>query len=140
MGSTKPSVFVGLDDDTIVVGYVGYLDKSPLQVWDLVAGKLVREFEGKGSCASMAQLPGGRICVGWLNEWRHVVDVFEAATGKLLQKLRGFESYIIGLALVEDHLLTMCWDKTLRVWSQDAAGKGRRQCARPCGKGRGGRD
>ena len=145
MGGNKPNVFVRLDDGTVVVGFHGI---SPLQVWDLAAGKLVREFEGKGQyCYSMANLPGGRIAAGWCgrdplapaNESRLVVAVFDAASGKELQRLTGFGNHVLGLALVEDHLLTMCHDKTLCVWGQDAAGKVRRQCACPRGKGRGGR-
>ena len=137
MGGNKPNVFVGLDDGTFVVGFQ---EKSPLQVWDLAAGKLVRELEGKGQgCYSMINLPSGRIAVGWNNGPRNVVTVFDAATSKPLQELTGFGNYIFGLALVEDHLLTMCSDRTLRVWRQDAAGKVRLQCVCPRGKGRGGR-
>ena len=137
MGDNQPHVFVGLDDSTVVVGFC---DMSPLQVWDLAAGELVREFEGKGQhCYSMANLPGGRIAAGWNSGPQFVVAVFDAAAGKQLQELTGFGDYIYGLALVEDHLLVMCSDKTLRVWSQDSAGKVRRQCACPRGKGMGGR-
>ena len=128
-----PNVFLGLDDDTVVVSFH---HMSSLEVWDLDAGKLVREFEGKGiNCYSMASLPGGRIAAGW----NVGVAVFDAATGKQQQLLTGFGGDIFGLALVEDHLLTMCYDKTLRVWCQDAAGKVRRQCVCPSGKGSGGR-
>ena len=113
---------------------------SPLQVWDLAAGKLVREFEGHGEyCNTMINFPGGRIAVGWENGSQFVVAVFDAATGMRLQELTGFGASIPGLALVEDHLLTMCADQTLRVWSQDAAGKVRRQCERPRGNGMEGR-
>ena len=126
MGGKRPTSFVGLDDGSVAVGFY---PMSPLQVWDLDAPKLVREFEGKGlSCCSMINLPGGRIAVGWHNGSRFAVAVFDVATGKQLQELTGFKSSIPGLAMVEDHLLTTCHDKTLRVWSQDAAGKVRCQC------------
>ena len=124
-----PDVFVGLDDDTAVVSFD---DISPLEVWDLATRKRVRKFEGKGfACHSMINLSHGRIAVGWRcyrnsRSIQSVVAVFDAATGKLLQELTGCDRDIYGLALVEDHLLTMCGDKTLRVWSQDAVGKVRR--------------
>ena len=130
-GGKQPSVFLGLDDDTVVVGFDGM---SPLQVWDLVAGKLVREFEGNGLlCYSMINLPGGRIAAGWSTGSECVVVVFDAATGKQLQQLTGFASIVFGLAQVEDHLLTVCYDKTLRVWSQDSAEKVRHKCVCPRG-------
>ena len=113
---------------------------SPLQVWDLAAGKLVREFDGKGQyCYSMINLPSGRLAAGWHTGSRYVVAVFDAATGKQLQELTGFGNQILSLALAEDNLLTMCYDKTLRVWGQDSTGKVRRQCVWRRGKGRGGR-
>ena len=100
---------------------------SPVQVWDLAAGKLVRLFEGKGQwCYSMVNLQDERIAVGWYTGTCVAVDVIATSTGKLLQQLTGFSGYIYGLALVDDHLLIVCDDKTLRVWSQDAAGKVRR--------------
>ena len=134
--SSKPNVFVALDDGTAVVGLA---DMSPLQVWDLAAGKLVREFEGKGSsCRSMINLPAARIAVGWSNGTHCVVTIFAATTGKYQQELTGFGGIICGLAFVEDHLLTMCYDKSLRVWSQDVAGRVR-SVAAACGDiGRGG--
>ena len=136
MGKKKPNVFVGLDDDTVVVGF---RDMSPLQVWDLDAGKVVREFDGAGQfCDSIITLPGGRVAAGWNTGSQYVVTVFGAFTGKQLQQLKGFGYYILGLALVEDHLLTMCLDKTLGVWSQDASGKVCRQCVCPRGTWRGG--
>ena len=132
LGTNRPSVFAGLDDDSVVVGF---FDMSPLQVWGLLWGRLVREFEGKGQkCESMINLPGGRIAAGWSNGAQFGVAVFDAATGKQLQELTGFRMGVCGLALVEDHLLTMCDDKTLRVWSQDAAGKVCRQCV--CRRGK----
>ena len=134
LGGKKPNVVVGLDDGTVVVGPN---DWAPLQVWNLDAGKLVREFEGSGQVCSMANLSCGRIAAGWHNGSQCVVAVFDAATGRQLQELAGFGDPIFGLSLVEDHLLTFSYDKTLRVWSQDPAGKVRRQCACPRGKGRG---
>ena len=102
---------------------------SPLQVWDLAGRKLVREFEGAGQyCSSMINLPGQRIAAGWLNGSEWVVAVFDAATGKQLQELPGFGNLFCGLALVEDHLLTTCFDKTFSVWNQDSAGKVRCRC------------
>ena len=138
--TAKPTVFVGLDSCTIVVGFEGM---SSLEVLDLNTGKTIRTFQGGGSrCTSLVRIQGGRIvtriAVGWHHGMRWVVTVFDAVTGKQLQVLAGFESSIYGLALVEDHLLTMCHDKTLRVWSQDAAGTVRRQCVRRRATGRGG--
>ena len=136
MRGKTPNVFVGLEDGTVVVGFE---DMSPLQVWDLAVSKLAREFQGKGQwCNSMSNLPGGRIAAGWNTGSQYVVAVFDAATGKQLQELTGFGDPIYGLALVEDHLLTMCYDQTFRVMSQDAAGEVRRQCVCPRGEWRGG--
>lgn len=124
----KPNVFVGLDDNTIVVGFLGV---AALQVWDLAAGKLAREFEGKGRyCYSVINLSDERIAAAWYNGSQHVVAVFDSATGKQQYELTGFEERTLALALVEDHLLSMCQDKTLRVWSQDSGGKVRRPCLR----------
>ena len=129
MGSNKPSVFVGLDDGTAVVGFQ---DESPLQVWDLAAGKLVREFKGNGrACHAMINLPGRRrrVAAGWHISrpgsvfGDSVVTLFNAATGKQLQVLTGFFDTIYGMALVDDHLLVMSKDEALRVWTQDEAGK-----------------
>ena len=81
----KPNVFVGLDDDTLVIGYH---EMSPLQVWDLVAGKVVRLFDGKGQWSrSMINLPRGRIATGWFTGVQSVVAIFDAKTGKQLQEL-----------------------------------------------------
>ena len=129
-----PEVIVGLDDDTAVVSFYGL---CPLEKWDLAAGKFVRKFSGSGQhCYSMANLPGGRIAAGWHNGSQWVVTVFGTGTGWPLQELTGFGAPIFGLALVEDHLLTMCGDKTLRVWSRDkdASGLVRCQCVCPRGK------
>ena len=128
----EPSIFVGLDDDAVVVGFDG---TSPLQVWDLATGKLVRQFDGKGEwCCSLINLPGGRIAAGWRSGTNYVVAIFDSITGKLLQELTRFRGPIYGLALVEDHLLTMCNDKTLGVWSHDSERKVRRLPVRPRGK------
>ena len=130
----KPNVLVGLDDNTVVVGYH---ESSPLRVWDLAAGRCVRAFEGSGQyCYSMISISGGRIAAGWY-AGGHVVAIFDVATGKRLQSLGlgDFGSYIFGLAFVEDHLLTMSQDHTLRVWSQPYVGKVRRHC-----EGKGGAD
>ena len=95
----------------------------------------------------MIKLPGGRIAAGWHNESQGVLAVFDAATGRQLQELKNFggcrRDLILSLALVEDHLLIMCrarytTDTVVCVWSQDSAGKVRRQLVYPCGKeGRG---
>ena len=96
MGEDTPTVFVGLDDGTTGVGMKSI---SPLQVWDLAAGKLVRKFEGKGhGCFSMINLPGARIAAGWHTLSQYVVAVFDAATGNQLQELQGFGGSILGLA------------------------------------------
>ena len=122
----KPNVFVGLGDDTVVVGSE---DMAPLQVWDLTKGNLVREFEGQGRiCLSMTALPGGLVAASWNNGTLFVVAVFDASTGKRLQELTGFSYNVAGLAFVDGHLLTMCFDRNLRVWSQDSAGRVRRRC------------
>lgn len=118
---TKPSVFVGLDDDTVVIGFDA---ASPLQAWDLANRRLVRQFEGTGQTSrSILNLQSGHIAVGWTTGSGNVVSVYEASTGKQLYELTGFRNLVSGLALVEDHLLSMCYDTTLRVWSQDSSGK-----------------
>ena len=120
----KPDVFVGLDDNTVAVGFY---DLSPLEVWDLAAGELVRKSDYLGQyCYSMASLLGQRIAAGWHNGTQNVVAVFDATTGKRVQELVGFGNHIYGMVLVEDRLLTMCLDQTLRVWNQDPEGKVRR--------------
>ena len=126
----KSNVFVGLDDDTILVGCN---EMARLQVWDLVSGKLVRKLGGfmgtKGQyCRSMINLLGGRIAVGWHTGSQYAVAVFDVNTGKQLQELTGFAGPIYALAWVEKQLLVMCADKTLRVYSQDSAGKVRCRC------------
>lgn len=117
----KPNVFVGLDEVTVVVGLHGL---SSLQVWNLAEGKLEREFEGKGRwCYSMVILSGGRIAAGWECDSQCVVTVFDVSKGQKLQDLTGFGSSIHGLAFVDGHLLAMCDDKTLRVWTESSEGK-----------------
>ena len=119
--SAKPNVFVGLDDDNIVVGFHG---SAQLQVLDLGTGTVVRELDGKGQyCYSMIGLPNARIAVGWYNGATYGVTIFDVNTGERLQDLTGWSTYTYGLALVEDHLLACTNDKALRVWSQDTAGK-----------------
>lgn len=123
----KPTVFVGLDDNVVVVGFQ---DTASLQVWDLVTGKLVRAFEGKGKeCHSMVAISDARIAVGWHNGRQHVLVVFSATTGKQLQTEKGFAYSIQGMAFVEDHLLTLTLDKGLQVWDQDSTGQ---VCSRCC--------
>ena len=127
MGAS-PSVFIGLDGDTAVVGFSV---KSPLQVWDLATGRLVRNFDGNGwYCRSLVKLSGGRVAAGWFTSGRHVVCVFDVKTGRQLQEITGFSHRIYGMAFVEDHLITMNYDKTLGVWSQNSAGEVRCQRSR----------
>ena len=125
--SHKPSAFVGLDSKTIVVGF---RDAAPLQVWDLADGKLVRELDGVvKACQSMVNLPDQRVAVGCRDGLRFVVTVFDVSTGRKIQELAELGGDIHGLAFVENRLLTVCGDKTLRAWSQDNEGmvRGRRK-------------
>ena len=137
-----PLVFAELDNDTIVGSF---RDTSMLQVWDLVAGKLVREIEGwilNGY--SMVRLPEGRIAAGlqigdegepragWDQYAHNVVTIFDLNLGKKEQELRNFRNPVIALAFVEGHLLTVCTGWRLRVWGQDDAGKVRRTVGSLC--------
>ena len=116
----KPNVFVGIDENTIVVGFNG---EASLQVWDLAAGNLLRESEPRGQyCFSMANLPGGRVAAGWSSAGRQVVSVVDVNTRQQIQQLSGFGDYVRGLVFFENTLLTMCSDRALRVWTQDSAG------------------
>ena len=126
----KPNVFVEIDSETVVVGFDG---KYPLQVWDVAAGKLVRELAGRGTgCYSMVRLPGGRIAVGRHEHDAPVVAVYNLNSGKQVQQLTGFIGPTYGLAFVEGHLLTVSTDRSIRVWSQHSAGtvSRKRQCVR----------
>ena len=126
----KPNELVALDDNTVVIAFDGRL---PLQVWDVATGRLVRQFEGKGAfCYSMISLPGGRVSASWHTSLHYVVAIFDVATGRQLQELNA--DYCVGQAFVEDHLLTVCDDRTVRAWGQDSVGKVRHPCVRPCGK------
>ena len=125
-----PNVVAALDDDTVAVAFQS--TSSP-EVWDLAEGKLVRtldpDCEGRAS-RSIVGLPGGRIAVGWKVDETDVVTVFEAATGRQLQELRGYEGYILSQAFVAEHLLVLSEDKTLRVLSEDDAEQVRHESER----------
>ena len=116
----QPSVVVGIDDSTVVVGFHSGLS----QVWHLPAGRRLRELAGRGAdCRALASLSGRRAAVGCCVDEKYVVDIFDVDTGTQLQELPGFGNIIFGLQFVEDHLLAMTFDRTLHVWVQDPAGK-----------------
>lgn len=117
--SYVPRVVLGLDDDTVVVGLS---QESPLQVWDLATGTVVRELEGTGKdCRSLVCLSGGRIAAGWVNGDQSLITIFDVNSGKQLQKLVGIGNNM-GLALVDDHLISVGGDRSICVWIEDAAG------------------
>lgn len=98
-------------------------------MWDLVAGKFVRSLKGTGThCSSIIALPGGRVAVGWYTRSSWLVEIFDTRTGKPRQTLMGFQGFVLGLAHVEDHFLTLSGDYKLRVWSETSSGKVRCEC------------
>lgn len=118
----QPTKIVGIDDNTVVVRLLG---EPSAQVWDVAAGKRVRDITiGEGSSGySIIALPGRRIAAGTTASFEDVLRILEVTTGNLLQELKGFRRYIFGMVSVHEHLLTLSDGSAVDVWSQDPAGK-----------------
>ncbi len=105
------------DDKTILVG-----DRSGVQWWDPVAGKLLRRFEGVASGAPVQFSPDGKTLVASSG---HVLLRWEAATGKPLfpDQDTGHSESISGLGVSPDgkRIATRGWDGRLCVWDATTA-------------------
>ena len=116
-----PSAYAAVDEDTVVLGFSA---PERLQVWDLSAGGLVDELDYEGSgCRSIVALPGGLIAVASRRASGATLSIVDVNAGQPLQELTGFPGDFIGLAFVEDCLLSVSTDKLLIVWEQSPEGK-----------------
>ena len=130
----KANVFLGLDDDTAVIGFER---DGPLEVWNLKSGTKVRSLQGAlASCSCLVLIRPGMLAAGYAfrnpHGYENVVGIIDINTGECLQHLTGHLSQINAIAFTSDVLLSACEGRRLRVWTPDAEWNVRRFNYRAC--------
>ena len=124
LGGLRPSVFTtpgsSYGDNCVVIGFE---ERVPVQVWNMVTCRKVMDFAGNLSANSLITLSSGRIAAGGHDGDRDVIVIYNAETGERILELNGHRDRIFGLAYDAEggHLiLASCNDKQLRVWRESS--------------------
>jgi RNA polymerase sigma factor (sigma-70 family) len=90
---------------------------DPIMVWDVVAGKYLRAFEGKpGPIISLTYSPDGKHLASCGQD--KIIRVWDADTGRERGRLEGHEKDITSLAFADSGklLASAGMDQTIRIW------------------------
>ncbi len=97
-----------------------YTNKPELYLWDIAAGKIVRQFVGHTENGSQfAVSPDGKRLLSWNDD--KTVRLWDVETGKELRKLEGHADKAAGVFSPDGkQVLTFSPDKTLRLWDVES--------------------
>lgn len=120
MGHNRPTNFLALDADHVVISFDGL---APLQVWNLQSLTKVREFEGTIQwCYALIALPNARLAVGCSHDGTRFVDIYDMVKGKILQRIPTGSHHVTAMGYDNGHLIVAS-AAGLRVWKMGPAGK-----------------